>query len=552
MKRILSLVLVLSLCLTPFSGVAFAEETEKPVLTVAVAANALIDDYQNNYFTQYLEETFGVTLQMEVWSEPATKLSMLIGGNAELPDIICIQLDDATTYKYGSSGAFLELSDYYEDPELAPNYQNLETIYPDRNYKELVDQSATSPDGNKYTIPLLGEYFPNEIKYGLWINQEWLAAVGMENPTNPEEFKAMLKAFVEQDPNGNGKADEIGMMGNTAWGSNPAAVILSFFCDANPDYKYFSVNNGVIYPQFMTDEFKEGLIYLRSLVEEGLLDSASFTQNDAQLKSVINTEDNTALVGVLQVYNMAKFNTPNPIPTGYRVESDHPVASQYDIKPYPTVSDDLNTSIYIKPAGIPQWFITKDCENPELAFKIGDLGFDPYTQLSSRHGVKDINWTSDPDVLKDIYAATIYGERLETRWYVTQDPDPITQHYTWKQKFPGVFAYEFNLYRGWVTDPNKETTLENVFNEFYDDFYDENGILKIECIGSLKYTEDETEELALIKSAVDTYVAECITAFATGNMDVEKDWDAYIEELKMMEVDRYTEIMQTAFDRVNK
>ena len=40
-------------------------------------------------------------------------------------------------------------------------------------------------------------------------------------PTTTEEFRAVLKAFVEGDPNGNGKADEIGLTGattrNTWW-----------------------------------------------------------------------------------------------------------------------------------------------------------------------------------------------------------------------------------------------------------------------------------------------------------------------------------------------
>lgn len=556
MKRTLSLVLVLTMLLSLFSGVAFAEadKGEKTVFTVAVGANALIDDYQNNYFTKYLEETFNVELKMEVWSEPKTKLSMLVGANAELPDIICFQLDDATTYKYGASGAFLDLTEYYENPELAPYYQNLTNIYPGRNYKQLVDEGATSPDGKKYNIPLVGMYFPNEVKFGLWVNQEWLKAVEMEAPTTPEQFKEMLIAFRDKDPNGNGKADEIPMMGNTAWASNPAAVILSFFCDANPDYKYFSVKDGTIYPQFMTEEFKTGLKYLRSLVEEGLLDPASFTQNDAQLKSIINTEDDTAVVGVLQTYcgSATKFNAPTPIPTGWRQENDHPVGKQYRLIKYPTAVEGLNSAIYTKPNGIPMWFITKDCENPELAFKIGDLGFDPYTQLSSRHGWEGVNWTSDPEELKGIYAATIGGERLETKWYVTQDPDPITQHYTWRQQFPGVFAYEFNLYRGWVVDPTKETCMSMNFDLWYDEFYDAEGNLKVEAIGQLKYTEDETEELTLIKNAVDTYVAECITAFATGNMDIDRDWEGFLEELKGMEVDRYTEIMQDSYDRANK
>ena len=63
MKRTLSLFLALTLLLTLFTGIVSAHaEDEVITLTVAVEANALIDDYQNNLFTQYLEEKFGVHL----------------------------------------------------------------------------------------------------------------------------------------------------------------------------------------------------------------------------------------------------------------------------------------------------------------------------------------------------------------------------------------------------------------------------------------------------------------------------------------------------------
>ena len=43
----------------------------------------------------------------------------------------------------------------------------------------------------------------------LWIYQPWLDALGLEMPTTTDEFEQVLLAFKEQDPNGNGQADEI-------------------------------------------------------------------------------------------------------------------------------------------------------------------------------------------------------------------------------------------------------------------------------------------------------------------------------------------------------
>ena len=60
--------------------------------------------------------------------------------------------------------------------------------------------------------------------------------------------------------------------------------------------------------------------------------------------------------------------------------------------------------IYTKRYGIHQWFVTKDCAYPELAFKIGDLGFDPYTQLCSRHGFEGVTGLK---ILKNSRAFTL-------------------------------------------------------------------------------------------------------------------------------------------------
>src|SRR5699024_7776392 len=48
-----------------------------------------------------------------------------------------------------------------------------------------------------------------------WINEEWLDNLGMDMPETTEEFYEYLKAVKEQDPNGNGKADEVPFGGVT-------------------------------------------------------------------------------------------------------------------------------------------------------------------------------------------------------------------------------------------------------------------------------------------------------------------------------------------------
>ena len=70
-------------------------------------------------------------------------------------------------------------------------------------------------------------------------------------------------------------------------------------------------------------------------------------------------------------------------------------------------------------------------------------------------------------------------------------------------------------------------------------------------IGNLSYTEEEYDEIGGILSELDTWRSEAMALFCTGKMDIEKDWDSYVETCKSIGLDRAIEIMQDAYDRKN-
>ena len=68
------------------------------------------------------------------------------------------------------------------------------------------------------------------VSYKAWINVGWLDALGLEMPETTEDFKNVLTAFKNDDPNGNGEADEVPFSGaiNT-WAADPYFFILNAF-----------------------------------------------------------------------------------------------------------------------------------------------------------------------------------------------------------------------------------------------------------------------------------------------------------------------------------
>ena len=53
-----------------------------------------------------------------------------------------------------------------------------------------------------------------------------------------------------------------------------------------------------------------------------------------------------------------------------------------------------------------------------------------------------------------------------------------------------------------------------------------------------------------MKNAIDGYVANSRYEFITGVRNLDSDWDAYIKELKGLNLDRMNEIINEAYDRM--
>ena len=59
-------------------------------------------------------------------------------------------------------------------------------------------------------------------------------------------------------------------------------------------------------------------------------------------------------------------------------------------------------------------------------------------------------------------------------------------------------------------------------------------------------TEDESNEVADIKTPVDTYMKECMYKFIMGDMDIDAEWDTFMTELQGYgDMDRACEILNS-------
>lgn len=250
------------------NGAAGSEGTAKPETTAGAEAEKPLDltlmlpIFKTNYpkddspVAAKLEELTGTNIHFE-WVPNASytdKFNITL-ASGKLPDIIYVGDVKASSFVNAArSGAFWEVGPYLKD------YPNLSKANP-----VILNNSAI--DGKNYGIyrgRALG-------RNGVVFRKDWLEKLGLENPQTVDEFYNMLKAFKEQDPDGNGKDDTYGMVmvkWTGGWASGFDTIKLWF---GSPNR--WGVQDGKLVPEHEYPEYLEALEFMKKLYDEKLINS---------------------------------------------------------------------------------------------------------------------------------------------------------------------------------------------------------------------------------------------------------------------------------------
>lgn len=185
---------VLTLCLVFIATPALAYELREPIgdypltteditLTIMIQQDTLVEDYETNQFTLWIEEMTGVDLEFELLpanaAEALNKLSVMCASGQELPDIVNIGISLADLEAIAPSGAFIPLDDYIGT--ITPNLDlACETFASDNLLKY-----ATSSDGHIYGLPALRSGIHDQVAKKLVMNTTWLENLGSTFPRLP-------------------------------------------------------------------------------------------------------------------------------------------------------------------------------------------------------------------------------------------------------------------------------------------------------------------------------------------------------------------------------
>lgn len=463
------------------------------------------DDYLKG-FVKDSQKKAGIAVKWTVqqgsdWSD---KKSVFLTNSEDLPDAFFggNALTDADIQK--NQGLFIPLEKLIDK-----NMPNLKKIMAsDPKVKSLI----TSDDGHIYSLP---KKMPGRPIVGnqLFINQVWLNNLNLQMPTTYEELEAILQKFKTQDPNKNGKQDEIPLLGGidrllTIYGVQLTSSSTTFM-------NWDPATKKVVYNP-ITDSYKNAMNSFNKLFKEGLLYNEQFTADDSQIGSK-RMNDSIALVGVSDGW----------LPTAFGSHSDEyvplPALTAPDGKKYVMMDQD--------PYGRNQFVVTNKCKNPGKLLKWIDQFYTDDASVETYYGdfgtgsEKNADGTYTILPGKDM-AQSSYSEIIAFR---DQGPKYVADGFSDKLQFKTLDGDGLKLK---ITKDLEPYAVENY--------------------PQVMYTNDEQAKLSTLTTDIDGYVKNKQAEWISKNGVSDKEWSSYLKQLDQMGMTSFLKIHQDAITRYEK
>ncbi len=569
-KRIISLLLalvtVLSLtaCGKPSSGTSSGDE--KITLTLGVNGKSNVSEWDNNKLVLWLEEQSGYNIEVQVFSsnanERATQVATMVAGGEQLPDaMFYFSLSEDALNTYGKDGYLQDLLPYFSEEhqaKLEAKYGFNYLKHVEKNCEEEVKQrvftEGTNADGKMYGYPGLGTAKTDQPRNMLFINQNWLTKLGLEMPTTLPELEHVLSEFISKDPNGNGKADELGMVGsvNIARGDIPSWLINNYIF-LNDNYMFNCTDEGEIYLPYDRDEYRQGVKAVHELYEKGLISELTWTIKEAsELPALFTPVDNVSKIGVWAGH-----------PT-LRLTADNPVVYEYTgLIPFEGANaahEPLSIS-YVS-------YVSAESEHPEEAFELLYLLSTPEGQRRQRYGEPGVDWEWAPCIpeCKVCGGKGIHGDGMALS---------ILNLDAYSGQTDSTFA-NTSCIAGFIRDltipghENRDVPFSHKAEEpddgvqTWSEFRSEMNINHADgymaqaainnpknVVYKLNYTNEEIALMGTAKTDILTYAKEMRAKFITGELDIDDDavWQNYVDTIHSLNWDNAIACTQSAWDR---
>nr|WP_145165310.1 extracellular solute-binding protein [Paenibacillus terrae] len=227
---------------------------------------------KDNVVVKEIEKRTNTKLNI-TWVSPnnyADKVNVTL-ASGDIPDLML--LDNAFTAQVRTmvaQGALWDLTPYIKD------YPNL-MKFPKETWT-----NTKQADGKNYGIPRVR---PVEGGGFVYLRKDWMDKLNLEVPKTIDEFYDVLKAFVEKDPDGNGKDDTIGYASFVDQsGMASLGQLQNVFTKTNGDW---SLVDGKLVNVNLLPGVRDALVWMNKAYREKLLPEDLATLKNSQAKDLL-------------------------------------------------------------------------------------------------------------------------------------------------------------------------------------------------------------------------------------------------------------------------
>lgn len=283
-KKIIAIVEVTTLILVTIgilSGCSFKNEKEgEDVITIIAPLNGPNQPKKDEGIEKAIEEITQENVNINWISKGSYKQkSTLLIASGEFPDILVVEDVTEDIVEGVNKGAFWNLTPYIDD------YNNLK--------KADVDiLNNASFKGETYGI----YRYRDEIDGGIVLRKDWLDNLGLDVPKTIDEFTEVLRQFTFNDPDKNGLNDTYGLAipGASEVGLNGVLEQMAIWFGAPNKW---SVENGILIPDYLSEGYKDALDYIKKIYDDGLVNPKFYLDGTEDLEEKFSEAKYGSVIG---------------------------------------------------------------------------------------------------------------------------------------------------------------------------------------------------------------------------------------------------------------
>ena len=437
-------------------------------MTSVTTVNATVkflegSDINDNIWTRTYEKVLGIKLKYK-WVVDGGMYEQKLGlsiNSGDIPDMFVVSPAQLLTYQ--EAGLLTDLTSVY-DAEASANTRDILTQDP-------VALKSATIEGKLWGIPLTDASVTSASV--LWIRQDWMDKLGISAPTSMADVLEISRRFTEEDPDGNGVNDTIGLATDKSlWGS--IAGLQGFFNGYHAYPGIWYERDGKLAYGSVQPEMRAALLALQEMYAKGQIDKEFGVKDINQVTETIAKGKCGMEFGVwwnpYHPLNLSQQNYPDAYWSAFAIPSvdSTPAKSQY--------SSAIWSFLVIR----------SGYEHPEALIRMVNFWTDNIVRSQDdnvrRIFLGDIN---TPDVVLYKYTpvvlwepnATIEGGRKLREALAKKDPSGLNLDVQWRYRIIQAY-FEQGVKEAWVevatNGPNGavpilESILEGkgMLNRFY-------------------------------------------------------------------------------------